>query len=72
MMIGSETVQEHNLPLAKGSLRLSWELHRPNYGNTIAIQTGENCSYITRPRHHLPWPCAGAMLTLVLPCLATW
>lgn len=44
-MVGYETIQEHNLPLAKGSLRLTWELYRPNYGNTISIQTGETgCS----------------------------
>ena len=40
-MVGSEHVQEHSLPLVRGSLRITWELHRPSYGNTISIQTGE-------------------------------
>ena len=40
-MLGSETIQEHSLPLARGNLRITWELHRPGYGNTISIQTGE-------------------------------
>lgn len=40
-MVASETIQEHSLPLTRGTLRLTWELHRPNYGNTISLQTGE-------------------------------
>ena len=36
-----ETTQEHELVSKLGKLRLSWELYRPNFGNTIAIQTGE-------------------------------
>lgn len=41
-MGGSETVQQHEMMLPQGKLRLTWELYRPNYGNTITIETGEN------------------------------
>ena len=36
-----ETSQEHDLVSPLGKLRLTWELYRPDYGNTIAILTGE-------------------------------
>jgi len=42
VMGGSETEQEHEMMLPQGKLRLTWELYRPNYGNTITIETGEN------------------------------
>ncbi len=41
VMREGETTQEHELVSKLGKLRLSWELYRPNFGNTIAIQTGE-------------------------------
>ena len=40
VMDRSETAQEHELVLPLGKLRLTWELYRPDFGNTIAIQTG--------------------------------
>ena len=40
-MRAGETSQEHDLVSALGKLRIIWELYRPNFGNTIAIQTGE-------------------------------
>lgn len=36
-----DTKQEHELILPLGKLSLTWELFRPNFGNTIAIQTSE-------------------------------
>ena len=40
-MAEGETSQEHDLYSPLGKLRLTWELFRPNFGSTIAIQTGE-------------------------------
>ena len=37
VMPEGETSQKHDLE----KLHISWELYRPNFGNTIAIQTGE-------------------------------
>lgn len=42
VMDQGETMQEHELVLPLGKLRLTWELYRPSFGNTIAIQTGED------------------------------
>ena len=41
VMLEGETSQEHDLDSPLGRLRVTWELYRPNFGNTIAIQTGE-------------------------------
>ena len=40
-MRAGETSQEHELISPVGKLRVTWELYRPDYGNTITIQTGE-------------------------------
>ena len=37
-----ETSQEHDLCSPVGKLRVTWELYRPNFGSTVAIQTGKN------------------------------
>ena len=41
VMPEGETSQEHDLVSPVGRLRITWELYRPKFGNTIAIQTGE-------------------------------
>ena len=43
VMPEGETSQEHDLVSKLGKLSMTWELYRPNFGNTIAIQTGEFC-----------------------------
>lgn len=40
-MIKGENMQEHDMELPQGKLRITWELYRPNFGNTISIQTGK-------------------------------
>lgn len=39
-MAPGENMQEHDMMLPQGKLRVDWELYRPNFGNTITIQTG--------------------------------
>ena len=71
-----ETKQDHELVLPLGKLRLTWELYRPNFGNTIAIQTGEiDCTLPERqtlpagPASHVPiLPCDAQTVYDWPPC----
>ena len=63
VMREGETSQEHDLVSKLGKLRLTWELYRPDFGNTIAIQTG---------RTSLPvYALNGGLNALLLRCLFT-
>jgi hypothetical protein len=49
VMRDGTTSLQLSAPMIQGRLRISWELFRPNFGNTITIQTGAQSSLVT---HH--------------------
>ena len=49
VMRDGTTSLQLSVPMIQGRLRISWELFRPNFGNTITIQTGAQSSLVT---HH--------------------